>query len=111
MEIRTSPSAVCEKAQGAKGKSASGSNREAESTDAPDRGDCSVVVMKRVMPVERRGQVIAHRIGSTGHGRSPLIHRRRQPSRGGTSRINREVHVRICERLGGNSLHRLASGR
>ena len=25
---------------------------------------------------------------------------RRQPSRGGTSRMNREVHVRICERLG-----------
>jgi hypothetical protein len=25
---------------------------------------------------------------------------RRQPSLGGTSRMNREVHVRICERLG-----------
>ena len=25
---------------------------------------------------------------------------RRQPSMGGTSRMNREVHVRICERLG-----------
>ena len=25
---------------------------------------------------------------------------RRQPSIGGTSRMNREVHVRICERLG-----------
>jgi len=25
---------------------------------------------------------------------------RRQPSRGGTSRMNREVQVRICERLG-----------
>jgi hypothetical protein len=25
---------------------------------------------------------------------------RRQPSEGGTSRMNREIHVRICERLG-----------
>ena len=32
----------------AKGKGASGYNREAESTDAPERGDCLVVVMKRV---------------------------------------------------------------
>jgi len=32
----------------AKGKGASGSNREAESTDAPERADCSVVVMKRL---------------------------------------------------------------
>jgi predicted RNase H-like HicB family nuclease len=32
----------------AKGKGASGSNREAESTDAPERADCPVVAMKRV---------------------------------------------------------------
>ncbi|HET6179932.1 MAG TPA: hypothetical protein VFE61_23625, partial [Candidatus Sulfotelmatobacter sp.] len=25
---------------------------------------------------------------------------RRQPFRGGTSRMNREIHVRLCERLG-----------
>ena len=31
----------------AKGKSTSGSNREAESTDAPERGGLSVVVTKR----------------------------------------------------------------
>ena len=30
----------------AKGKGASGSNREAESTDAPERADCLVVVLK-----------------------------------------------------------------
>ena len=29
-----------------------------------------------------------------------MFNGRRQPSRGGTSRMNREVHVRICERLG-----------
>jgi hypothetical protein len=29
-----------------------------------------------------------------------MFNGRRQPSRGGTSRMNREVHVRFCERLG-----------
>jgi len=52
------------------------------------------------MPVERREQAIAFESGSTGNGRSPVFSGRRQPSRGGTSRMNREVHVRICERLG-----------
>jgi hypothetical protein len=32
----------------AKGKGASGANREAESTDAPVRADCFAVAMKRV---------------------------------------------------------------
>src|ERR1700730_4335713 len=87
----------------AKGKGTSGSNREAESTDAPERGGlprssshrlcrptanetllshcrvvgielrrrvCFFVVLKRVMPVERRGWVIAVEIGSTGNGRN-----------------------------------------
>jgi hypothetical protein len=38
---------------------------------------------------------------------------RRQPSFGGTSRMNREVHVRICERLGvkfPGATRRLAKG-
>jgi hypothetical protein len=52
------------------------------------------------MPVERRGWVIAFEIGSTGNGRSPIFNGRRQPSRGGTSRISREAYVRFCERLG-----------
>src|SRR6267143_2411104 len=47
----------------AKGKGASGSNREAESTDAPVRGGLPrSSVEAGVMPAERRGQVIA--IGS-----------------------------------------------
>ena len=29
-----------------------------------------------------------------------MINGRRQPSRGGTSRISREAYVRFCERLG-----------
>src|SRR6476469_3725982 len=52
------------------------------------------------MPVERRGWVIAFEIGSTGNGRNPIFNGRRQPSRGGTSRMTRECQVRICERLG-----------
>ena len=53
-----------------------------------------------VMPVERRGWVIAFEIGSTGNGRNPIFNGRRQPSCGGTSRMTRECQVRICERLG-----------
>ena len=51
----------------AKGKSTSGSNREAESTDAPERGGlpCSGDEAG-VMLVERRGQVIAVERGPTG---------------------------------------------
>ncbi len=59
----------------AKGKGASGDHREAESTDAPERGgppgssdDGSV------MGLERRGQVIAVELGPTGYaGRSPIV--------------------------------------
>jgi hypothetical protein len=54
----------------------------------------------RVMPVERRGWVIAFEIGSTGNGRNPTFNGRRQPSCGGTSRMTRGCQVRICERLG-----------
>src|SRR5713101_3885321 len=85
----------------AKGKGTSGSNREAESTDAPERGGLPHSSDEAgVMPVERRGQVIAFEIGSTGNGRNPIFNGRRQPSRGGTSRMMREYQVRICERLG-----------
>src|SRR6266700_4256219 len=54
----------------AKGKGASGSNREAESTDAPERGGLPHSSDEAgVMPVERRGQVIAVVLGSTGSNR------------------------------------------
>jgi hypothetical protein len=39
--------------------------------------DCSVVVMKGVMPVERREWVIAIWLGSTGKGRNPMLNGRR----------------------------------
>src|SRR6266496_4954782 len=51
----------------AKGKSTSGYNREAESTDAPARGGLLRSSEEAgVMPVERREQVIAVEFGSTG---------------------------------------------
>jgi hypothetical protein len=61
--------------------------------------DCPVVATKRgnARGAKRAGH--RHWAGSTGNGRSPAINGRRQPSCGGTSRMNREVHVRICERL------------
>jgi hypothetical protein len=54
------------------------------------------------MPVEGRGQVTGVGIDrSTRKREEPTgLGGRRQPSFGGTSRMNREVHVRICERLG-----------
>ena len=63
----------------AKGKSTSGSNREAESTDAPERGGLLRSSEEAaVMVVERRGRVIAVELGSTGlyPGRSPKFQRK-----------------------------------
>src|SRR6266700_2950113 len=53
----------------AKGKGTSGSNREAESTDAPERGGLPRSSGEAgVMPVERRGQVIAVELGQPATG-------------------------------------------
>ena len=62
--------------------------------------DCSIVVMKRGNARGAKGVGYRHCLGSTGNGRNPMCNGRRQPSRDGTSRMNREVHVRICEQLG-----------
>ena len=57
-----------------KGKGASGANREAESTDAPDRGGLLRSSDEAgVMPVERRERAIAIWLGSTGDGRNPMF--------------------------------------
>jgi hypothetical protein len=57
----------------AKGKGASGSNREAESTDAPERGGLPRSSDEAgVMLVERRGRVIAVELGPTGGARRSL---------------------------------------
>src|SRR6516165_11611042 len=79
----------------AKGKGASGSNREAESTDAPERGGPPrSSVEGSVMELEPRGWVTAVEVGSPGNGRNPTFNGRRQPSCGGTSRMMREYQVR-----------------
>src|SRR5881396_2499535 len=58
----------------AKGKGASGSNREAESTDAPVRGGLLRSSNEAgVMLVERRERAIAIWLGSTGNGRQPSL--------------------------------------
>ncbi len=57
-----------------KGKGASGSNREAESTDAPGRGGLLRSSEEAgVMPVERRERAIVIWLGSTGDGRNPMF--------------------------------------
>ena len=61
----------------AKGKGASGDNREAESTDAPERGGLPRSSDEGpVMGLERRGRVIGVGSGPTGNGRSPTIQRK-----------------------------------
>ena len=58
----------------AKGKGASGSNREAESTNAPGRdGLLRSSGEAGVMPVERRERAIAIWLGSTGDGRNSMF--------------------------------------
>jgi hypothetical protein len=53
----------------AKGKGTSGSNREAESTDAPERGELPrSSVEGSVMELERRGRVIAVELGQPATG-------------------------------------------
>jgi len=88
-----------------KGKGASSYNREAESTDAPERGGLPRSSDEGpVMGLERRGQAIVADLGQRvrqGHARRSLsFSGSRQASCDGTSRMNREVQVRICERLG-----------
>src|SRR5262252_2343312 len=46
------------------------------------------------------GWVTAVDFGQPVRRDEPSFNGSRQPSRGGTSRINREVYVRFCERLG-----------
>ena len=65
-------------ARDVKGKGASGDNREAESTDAPERdGLLRSSNEGPVMGLERRERVIAAGFGPTGHaGRSPPVQRK-----------------------------------
>ena len=61
----------------AKGKGTSGSNREAESTDAPERGGLPRSSDEAgVMPVERRGRVIAVELGQPVDREEPDVQRK-----------------------------------
>src|SRR5262245_23140046 len=64
--------------------------------------DCSVVATKRGNARGAKGAGHRHELGSTGSYREEpeCFSGRRQPSCDGTSRMTRECHVRICERLG-----------
>ena len=58
----------------AKGKGASGSNREAESTDAPERGGLPRSSDEGpVMGLERRGRVIAVDLGQLARREEPFV--------------------------------------
>src|SRR2546425_12555125 len=60
----------------AKGKGASGYNREAESTDAPERGGLPRRSDKGpVMGLERRGWVIAADLGQPARREEPFVQR------------------------------------
>ena len=61
---------------------------------------CLVVALKRGNARGAKGAGHQRWIRSTGNGRNLIINGRRQPSLGGTSRMMREYHVRICEGLG-----------
>src|SRR6202521_4553369 len=61
-------------ADDAKGKGTSGYNREAESTNAPERGGPPrSSVEAGVMPVERRGRVIAADLGQLVRREEPFV--------------------------------------
>ena len=84
-----------------KGKGTSGPNREAESTDEPARGGLLRSSKEAgVMPWSEGGRSPTLGASQLTTGGAPILNGRRQPSRGGTSRMTRECQVRICERLG-----------
>jgi hypothetical protein len=86
----------------AKGKGTSGSNREPESTDAPERGGLPrSSVEAGVMPVEQRGRVIAVELGRTGQtGRSPKFQRKAAAFVRWHESDDARVSSPLCERLG-----------
>ena len=75
----------------------SGSNREAESTDAPERGG---LPRSSACPWIEGSGSSPFGSGQPATGGTRCSMGRRQPLRGGTSRMMREYQVRFCERLG-----------
>src|SRR4029077_3870137 len=88
-------------ADDAKGKGASGSHREAEGTDASERGGLPRTSDEGpVMGLEQRRWVIAADVGQLVRREEPFVQWKAAASRDGTSRMMREYPVRICEGLG-----------
>ena len=91
------------------GKGTSGSPTRPKVRMHRSGAHCLVVVKKRGNARGAKGVGHQRWIGSTGNGRNLIINGRRQPSLGGTSRMMREYHVRICEGLGVTVSRRRAS--
>src|SRR6516162_8059051 len=85
----------------AKGKVTSGSpTRPIAPTHRPG-ADCFVLARKRVNARGAKGAGHPHRsVWSTGNRRSRVVRPKAAAFVGGTSRVSRETHARICERLG-----------
>ena len=78
----------------AKGESTSGEPARLKVPMRRRGADCFVVVMKRGNACGAKEAGHRHWVRPTGNGRSLTNSGRRQPSCDGTSRMNREVHVR-----------------
>jgi hypothetical protein len=85
----------------AKGKGTSGDPTRPKVPKHRSGAHCLVVVMKRSNVRGAKGAGHPSRDGVNGlKPEEPHYDGRRHPSLAGTSRMNREVHVRICRRLG-----------
>src|SRR5258707_5725992 len=85
----------------AKGKGTSGSNCEAENTDAPERGGLPRSSDEAsVMLVQRRGQAIAICSGQPVSDQPTTGGTRCRMEGGSLHAVARACQVRICERLG-----------
>jgi|ERR1700757_1463408 hypothetical protein len=84
-----------------KGKGTSGENTRPNVPMHRSGAHCFVRAMKRGNARGAKGAGHLRRVGVNGKPKELLVlaEAGRLP-RGGTSRMNREVHVRICERLG-----------
>src|SRR5215469_6283912 len=73
---------------------------EAESTEAPPGAYCFVVARKRGNSRGAKGAGYSRADGVNGQPEELLVLLEAAAFPGGASRMNREIHVRICERLG-----------
>lgn len=84
----------------AKGKGTSGCPTRPKVPMHRPGAHCFVRAMKRGNARGAKGAGHPRQVESTGNRRNFCLDGRRQPSLGGTSRMSRETHVRICGGLG-----------